>query len=191
MHTLLQPVHSHIQQQMQSTPMHPHTPRSRAEENGGGDERMKKREGVQGSQGLSCCQGAACSSQWVATVSLFYLRLFIITYSLVGGSHLRVLGICWLRVISKDCWDAPGQRCAQGTAADTCVPLTLDRLIGTAAWLWWLDNYMQPGWHRAGHRSIAVQVKKQEEMRWWEWRRVEHIKKSKQVFFLSLPVQIY
>ena len=74
-----------------------------------------------------------------------------------------------------------GQRCARGTAADKCVPLTLDRLIGTAARLWWLDNYMQPGWRRAGHRSLAVQVKK--EGKGCEWRHVEHIKKWKQVFF--------
>ena len=49
----------------------------------------------------------------------------------------------------------------QGTAADERVPLTLDRLIGTAALLWWLDNYMQSGRHRAGQRSLAVQVKEE------------------------------
>lgn len=78
-----------------------------------------------------------------------------------------------------------GQRCAQGTAADKCVPLTLDRLIGTAALLWWLDNYMQSRWHRPGHRSLAVQVKKQDRRRWCEWRHVENIKKWKQALFFS------
>lgn len=47
------------------THIHTETHRRRAEENGGGDEGKDeiKREGVLGSQGLSCCSVAACTLQ--------------------------------------------------------------------------------------------------------------------------------
>jgi len=178
-------MHSHIQQQTHKHPCslsphthkhtHTHTHSRRAEENGGGDggkDEEKNHRGSAGLRGLSCCEGAACSSQWVATVSLFYLGLFIIAQSLIGGSHLRVLGICWLQVIIETAEMRRGQRCARGTAADKRVPLTLDRLIGAAAWLWWLDNRMKPRWHRAGHKSWAVKViLKNEKKNNWKERR--------------------
>lgn len=46
----------------------------------------------EGSRGLSCL-GTACCLWWVATVSLFYLNLFIILLKLVDWNHLRDLRI--------------------------------------------------------------------------------------------------
>lgn len=75
-HTIPQTVHLNVLQQMYTlalchacthsqTHTHTETHRRRAEENGGGDEGKDeiKREGVLGSQGLSCCSVAACTSQ--------------------------------------------------------------------------------------------------------------------------------
>ena len=55
----------------------------------------------EGSQGLSCL-GTACCLRWVATVSLFYLNLFIILLKLIDWNHLRELRIPYLQVISWD-----------------------------------------------------------------------------------------
>lgn len=53
----------------------------------------------EGSQGLSCL-GTACCLRWVATVSLFYLNLFIMLLKLIDWNHLRDLRIQYLQVIS-------------------------------------------------------------------------------------------
>jgi len=79
-----------------------------------------------------------------------------------------------------------GQRCEQGAATDKRVPLTLDKLIGTASRLWWLDNYMQPRCCRAGSGGLVVQLRKQEIGRW-----CQHCSLLLSFFFSSIPSFIH
>lgn len=126
----------------------------------------KKREQVLSSQGLSCCLAAVCSLQWVAIVSLSYLRLFIIAQSLVGGSHLRVLGICWLQVISKDGWARLGPLMWAGYCCGNPCPFNPQRADWhrSLVFLTCMHEWKSRLWSHAGKKNSNKKTKEYEKI---------------------------